>query len=132
MNTLKNITIFDSLVFLLCVVFAILVQSKMIPENNNRDKIFIALMISSVIFILGNVAPKIPYNRYTGLRLPWTITNEHAWIVAHRVLGYLSLPLGIIYIAGVAAGIDFELLTLVVIIIWIGVPGILSYISRYK
>lgn len=35
----------------------------------------------------GNLAPKLPFSRHTGLRLPWTAADEDTWIVAHRILG---------------------------------------------
>lgn len=132
MRTLKNVTAFNGLIFVVCIMFVIMKEHGFIQRGSDDNKYFATLIVSLVIVILGNISPKIPHNRYTGLRLPWTVNNEKAWIVAHRILGYLSLSIAIIYIACVAANIDFELLTLSVMMIWIGVHGVLSYISIHK
>ena len=89
-------------------------------------------IVAAVIFFSGNIAPKLPYSKHTGLRLPWTVTDEETWVVAHRVLAYVSIPLGIAYIAGVSVIENFEILTLATIILWVGIPGGLSYLFFHK
>ncbi len=51
-----------------------------------------------MVFI-GIVSPKLPYNRHTGLRLPWTVRDEDTWKNAHRILGFISFPMVLLYIA---------------------------------
>lgn len=36
--------------------------------------------------VAGNIAPKLPFNRYVGFRLPWTVTDEDTWIFTHRLV----------------------------------------------
>ena len=69
-----------------------------------------------------------PFSRHTGLRLPWTVADEDTWTVAHRLVGYLSLPLALVYLAGLSLTAQFEVLTLGVFLLWVGVPGLLSYL----
>lgn len=86
----------------------------------------------AVLLFLGNLAPKLPFSRHTGLRLPWTVADEDTWTVAHRLVGYLSLPLALVYLAGLSLTAQFEALTLGVFLLWVGVPGLLSYLYFRK
>lgn len=82
----------------------------------------IAVMLMAVI---GNVAPKIPFNRYMGLRLPWTIRDEDTWKVAHKLLGYITFPIVLILILGSLLG-DTQSFIQYSILAWIGIPGLYS------
>lgn len=128
MKTLSSITIFNIVVLAICVFASILIGTGFWQISENGEKYFAALIVAAVILFSGNIAPKLPYSKHTGLRLPWTILDEDTWTVAHRILGYISIPLGIVYIAGVPIIENFTLLTFVIIILWIGIPGALSYI----
>lgn len=96
----------------------------------HSDKLLI-IGLAIFIIIFGNIAPKIPFNRYMGLRLPWTIRDEDTWKIAHKITGYLAFPIGFImiicsfffkaqYIAGVG------------ILSWILIPGLYSLWFYYK
>ena len=129
MKTLKGVTIFNIAVLVVCVLTAILIGTEI---SENGEKYFAATIVAAVIFFSGNIAPKLPYSKHTGLRLPWTVTDEETWVVAHRVLAYVSIPLGIAYIASVSVIENFEILTLATIILWVGIPGGLSYLFFHK
>lgn len=116
MKTLKLVTVFNSGIFIACVVFAVLLATDVVQLDDN-EKYFAAAIVSAVMLFLGNVAPKLPFSSHTGLRLPWTVTDENTWIVAHRILGYVSIPLAFVYLAGVSAISNFEIWTLVVIVL---------------
>lgn len=131
-KTLKGVTIFNTVVLVICVFVAILIGTDFWKISENGEKYFAATIVAAVIFFSGNIAPKLPYSKHTGLRLPWTIADEETWVVAHRILAYASIPLGITYIAGVSVIANFEILTLVIIILWIGIPGGLSYLFFRK
>nr|WP_279285788.1 SdpI family protein [Clostridium perfringens] len=79
----------------------------------------------------GNLAPKIPFNRYMGLRLPWTVRDEDTWRVAHRILGYVSFPIGIVMFV---LSFFFKVETIVVtgVLTWIIIPSIYSLVFYYK
>jgi uncharacterized membrane protein len=81
--------------------------------------------------VVGNTAPKLPFNRHLGLRLPWTVRDEETWNVAHRVLGYVTFPLVICFLVSIQF---FELKTCVIatILSWILIPGLISGIFFWK
>ncbi len=102
---------------------------KSIPKRNLD--IIIVLVLALYIMAFGNVAPKIPFNRYLGLRLPWTIRDEDTWRIAHRVLGYISFPIGII-MAIASSYFDIEQIVLWAVVLWIIIPGGYSGYFYYK
>ena len=77
------------------------------------------------MILIGNTAPKIPFNRYMGLRLPWTVRDESTWKVAHKLLGYITFPLVIILIIGSIFGDSIALIKYC-LITWIIIPGAYS------
>lgn len=125
-RTMKWITIFNLLLLALCV------GAVWLQENGHLGEIeesWLAMgLVMAILLVLGNLAPKIPFNRYTGLRLPWTIRDEDTWRLAHRVLGYISFPLAFLYSALLLCGVGIETSTGIVILSWIAVPGGISYI----
>ena len=82
--------------------------------------------------IIGNTSPKLPFNRYMGLRLPWTIRDEETWRVAHRWLGYLTFPIIIIMLTAFLLGVKVNDVATYGIITWIAIPGIYSGWIYYK
>ena len=125
-RTMKWITIFNLLLLALCVGAVWLQQNGRLGEIE-ESRLAIGIVMT-VLLVLGNLAPKIPFNRYTGLRLPWTIRDEDTWRLAHRMLGYISFPLAFLYAALLLCGVGIETSTGVVIISWIAIPGVISYI----
>jgi uncharacterized membrane protein len=92
---------------------------------------FIELTIIIVVMIgIGNVAPKLPFNRYMGLRLPWTIRDEKTWKVAHRILGYLAFPIVIIILIG-GLMVNAEEFAKWGLIAWVVIPSIYSCFYYY-
>ena len=94
------------------------------------DKLLI-IGVAIFIMIFGNIAPKIPFNRYMGLRLPWTIRDEETWKVAHKITGYLAFPIGILMIiccfffkAQYVAGVG--------VLSWVLIPGLYSLWFYYR
>ena len=78
-----------------------------------------------VMVVIGNAAPKIPFNRYMGLRLPWTIRDEATWRAAHKLLGAITFPLVCILIIGSIFGEPAAFIKYT-IIAWVAIPGIYS------
>ena len=93
---------------------------------------FAMVFLSCIIIFMGIMAPKLPYNRHIGLRLPWTVQDEGTWRMAHRILGYISLPVVLLYIACAWTIPYFEVVSTAAMIIWIGIPGIISLVYFYK
>lgn len=135
LKTLRFVTLFDVFLLLLCIGAALLAEAGIVGRNETADKYFAAALILAIMLILGNLAPKLPFTRHTGLRLPWTVTDEETWIVAHRILGYISLPLALVYLAGIPAVPDFKALSVIIFLLWIGIPSGLSllfYVRKFR
>lgn len=145
LKTLKGVTIFTASYFAAIVLFAVAVGNGVLdrfivgmPESTliTYVKFLMALILAVAMLFFGNVAPKIPFNRYTGLRLPWTVRDEDTWIVAHRVLSYISIPLAILLFANVCTDMPLDIYVkywwLGAVILWIGIPGIISGVFYYK
>ena len=124
-RTLLWVTLMDLLVLAFGMGAAYLSSNGYLGKTG--QEIVAAAVILAVMLIGGNVAPKIPFNRYTGLRLPWTVRDADTWRLAHRVLGYVSFPLAFAYVALLLGGVGMETATLSVVILWVGIPGLLSY-----
>lgn len=92
------------------------------------------LLASGLIFIfmvtLGKLSPDLPFNRYIGLRLPWTIRDREVWEIAHKILGYVSFPIAFLQLA-IALIIKSELVIPLAIAAWIIIPGLYSLIFCY-
>lgn len=131
-KTLRFITVFNVVVVLGLVLFGFLVENEIIKLSEESTPLVLPIIFASLMIVFGNIAPKIPYNRYTGLRLPWTVSDEDAWIVAHRILGYISMPCGVLCFAGIGNLKASVFIPLVMLFIWILVPATLSYIFFYQ
>lgn len=126
------VTMFGIILIFSIAVFIVLIKTDAIRVSDSQEKLIAAAIVSVVIIFSGIVSPGLPYNRHIGLRLPWTVQNEGAWNIAHRVLGVISIPLGLIYISLAFFAGNMGLLTLVVVAIWIGVPGLISFLYMYR
>jgi len=87
--------------------------------------------ISVFMLVFGNLAPKIPFNRYLGLRLPWTVRDEETWRLAHKLVGYTAFPLAVIQFV-LSFFIKAETVVPVCILLWVGIPGLYSGWYFYK
>lgn len=127
MRTLNRLTI---LIIIIGCIFSILSPIK-ISLDPKTNEILLVGLCSIFIMFFGNLAPKIPFNRYMGLRLPWTVRDEDTWRVAHRILGYVSFPIGIVMFVLL---FFFKSETIVVtgILTWIIIPSIYSLVFYYK
>lgn len=125
-RTMKWITVFNGVLLLLCIGVVWLGENGYLG-NVSEEWLAVAL-VSVVMVVLGNLAPKIPFNRYTGLRLPWTVRDEDTWRLAHRILGYISFPLVFLYGALLLSGVEIGTATGVVIFSWIVIPGGISFL----
>ena len=131
-GSFKIVTIFNILLITLIAVFGILIKTELIRISDNKEELFAAAIVSVVIIFSGIISPRLPYNRHIGLRLPWTVQNEGAWNIAHRVLGIISIPLGLAYMSLTFFVSNMDSLTLIVVAIWIGVPGLISFLYAYR
>ena len=91
------------------------------------ERMFANAFIIIIIVWFGNIAGKIPFNRYIGLRLPWLLADEETWNIGHRLLEYCSLPLAIIYL-GLIPFVNNKNLAICIVALWIIIPGVISYL----
>lgn len=131
-KTLRITTIFNVGILMLGVVTAILIATDMITFTENGERAFAMLLVACIMIFAGIVSPRLPFTRHTGLRLPWTVRDKDTWNLAHRIIGYISLPLALLYVACSLTIEDFEMVTLITMLIWIGVPGGISYLYFWK
>lgn len=124
---LNMLTIF---IAILCFMFASSSTNSQISITEDNKTLVIGL-ISIFIMFFGNLSPKIPFNRYLGLRLPWTIRDEETWKVAHRLVGYSSFPIAIIMFV-MSFFIDGNIVGITGVLTWVMIPSIYSYIFYYK
>jgi len=127
MRFLNRVTIFIVITF---SIFAMISPSRNYIASKNSEIIIIGL-VSLFIMIFGNLSPKIPFNRYLGLRLPWTIRDEDTWKAAHKILGYLAFPVAIGMFAS-SFFFSIHKVAATCILVWIIVPSIYSLIFYYK
>ena len=127
-KTLRSITVFNVIVAAGLIVFTVLMEKEIIRLSEESARFVLPVIFSVLMIVFGNAAPKIPHNRYTGLRLPWTVSDEETWIVAHRILGYLSFPCGILSLAGVSDLRASVYIPMTLLTVWILVPAALSYL----
>lgn len=120
-TTLCNISI-----LIIGIVFAFLSAVDVITFSENGEKLFAMVLLSCIMVFIGIVSPKLSYNRHTGLRLPWTVRDEDTWKIAHRILGFISFPMVLLYIACALTISDFEIVSVVTMLIWISIPGRIS------
>lgn len=96
-GALRAATIFDAVVLLLVLTVAALDKTALAALSEDGERLLAAVIMCGIMLFGGFISPRLPYNRHTGLRLPWTVRDEDTWNVAHRVLGYISLPMTMLY-----------------------------------
>lgn len=128
-KTIKSVTKLNIGLIILVALSMTLEPVKSIPKENLN--MIITLVLALYIMSFGNIAPKIPFNRYLGFRLPWTVRDEETWRIAHRLLGYLSIPIGVFMIIA-SFYFNMEQVVLWSVALLILIPGIYSGYFYYK
>ena len=131
-GVLRTTTIFNIIVLVIGIIFAVLQSFDSFTFSENGEKMVAMGLVSCVMIFTGTISTKLPYNRHTGLRLPWTVCDKDTWNVAHRILGYISLPIVLLYLACTATISNFEMVTLCAMVVWIGIPSMMSYLFFQK
>ncbi|WP_343102098.1 SdpI family protein [Romboutsia sp. MSSM.1001216sp_RTP31141st1_G3_RTP31141_220114] len=129
-KTFRFLNIFNISIVILCFIFALSSPNNQLSITENNKNLVICFMSVFMMFF-GNLSPKIPFNRYLGLRLPWTIRDEETWKIAHKLVGYLSFPIAtIMFIASFF--FNGDIVGIIGILTWIIVPSIYSFIFYSK
>lgn len=127
LGILKTTTVFDILLLLAGIAFSALTVLDIVKFSQHSEQMFAMTLIASMMIFAGIVSPRLPFTRHTGLRLPWTVRDE-----AHRILGYISLPAALLYIACAITVPNFETVTACAVLIWLGIPSLFSAVYFYK
>lgn len=89
--------------FLIAVVHASIIYAAATGTGMSLAGMSATLYASCLfLIVLGNFIAKSRSNFFLGVRTPWTLSSEHAWIAANRTAGWLCVLTGI---AGAATGL---------------------------
>lgn len=132
LGVLRLTTLVNIGILVVVMGVAALIEMDVLHFSEASEKLFAMVLVTGLIVFSGLVSPKLPFTRHTGLRLPWTVSDEDTWNVAHRIIGIISVPLAILYIACALTLPNFETVTVVTVLLWIAIPGGLSYLYYWK
>ena len=127
-GVLKFSTIFDIIVLILAAAFIVLSKTGAIPALVNYEEMFAVGITVCIILVLGIICPKLPFSRHTGLRLPWTVQDEDTWNLAHRIIGFISPPTVLFYIAALLLFNNVTVISIIVVLSWVAIPSFASLI----
>ena len=132
---LKVVTIFDGVLFAGLVVLSVLVGTERVVFSQTQEKWLLVGLFSCLLLFAGAVSPRLPFQRHTGLRLPWTVLDEPTWNLAHKILGMIALPITVLYVAAALSCKDLDAVARVsvgALLLYIAIPGLLSLIFYLK
>ncbi|MEG0331778.1 MAG: SdpI family protein [Clostridium sp.] len=116
--------------FILISIYMISTSSTEITITDSNKYIIIFLAALYIVFF-GNLSAKIPFNRYLGLRVPWTVYDEETWNIAHKILSIISLPISILMIT-MSFILNGEIVFTFGILTWIIIPSLYSLFFYFK
>ena len=124
---LRLTTVFSAVFLVLGLGVSALLGLGILTLSQRQEELLAAALVACLMVFASLISPKLPFNRHTGLRLPWTVADEGAWRAAHETLGVLSLPAALLYLACILAFPDGETVTLCAVAAWLGIPALRSY-----
>jgi uncharacterized membrane protein len=66
------------------------------------DLRLVIIAVGVFLIVVGNVMPKIPPNRFAGVRLPYTFASRQSWWATNRAGGWLLVILGALLVVSAA------------------------------
>ena len=130
-ETLKMVTSFNLLLVAFIIIYIIMIQTKIIQIYDEQESVLASIILAIIILVLGNISPCLPFTKYTGLRLPWTVADEDTWIIAHRLLGYCSYPIGLCVLVTCFVSVsssERDSICVALFLLWIFIPATISFI----
>ena len=144
-RTFRFVTVFTVGYVLLVLGFAVAAKNGVFDKyledlsEERMDTVFkllMAALAAAPVVFYGNVSQKLPLDRYTGFRLPWTVRDEGAWLIANRLLGYLSVPVALALFIAVPTPMSLDrymkLWWLGCLLVWMLIPAALSGIYFWR
>ena len=135
MKVLKAATVFNAVFLAVLIVFCGLLQAEVIALTEQQKSYLLMGIFSCVFLFFGALSPRLPFQRHTGLRLPWTVQDEETWILAHKIIGVIALPITLLYLAAALILFDIQSIGIVSVIAmgaYIGIPAMISLIFFWK
>lgn len=135
LKPLRWTTVFDLALLAITAVLIVLRQASGMAMPLKTEKWIAAIIASAVMLFGGYISPRLPYNRHTGLRLPWTLQDEEAWNTAHKVIGCISIPCVLLNLAANMAIARAEIASILIMALWIAVPSVISliwFLKKYR
>ncbi len=136
LRAVRAVTIFNFAVIAALFAGIGLAQSGLVTLREGEIQALLTFCVTVIMLFFGFISPRLPFNRYTGLRLPWTVRDEDTWNLAHRILGYLALPMALLYLAAcwsVGSSVEaWGCATMCALLLWAAIPGVLSLIFFWK
>ena len=70
--------------------------------GGNLSFAIIGYAVAALLIVLGNFIAKSRSNWFLGVRTPWSLSSEHAWVAANRTAGWLMVLTGLAAAATIA------------------------------
>lgn len=135
MKALKVATIFNATLLVMLVVCCGLMQAGVFALTDQQESWLAVGIVACLLLFFGAISPRLPYQRHTGLRLPWTVSDEETWNLAHKIIGIIALPITLLYLAVAWTLPDVESIgkaSAGAVLLYIGIPGIVSLAFYWK
>lgn len=138
MKALKVATVFSAVFIVILIGLCGLLQANVITLTQRQESYLLMGIFSCVFLFFGGLSPRLPFQRHTGLRLPWTVRDEDTWNLAHKIIGVISLPITLLYLAAALAASNLAgiesvgKLSGIAIVLYIVIPGMISLIFFWR
>lgn len=115
-----------------CVLGVVMYNMATLHLLNMQKWTFI--IVGVLFIVMGNLTPKIPQNKWVGLRTSATLTNKNAWLKANRLMGKTGVIAGVIILLTGFLPASSALYTFlfVVMLAAVLIPVVYAYILKYK
>lgn len=132
-HSISIICISVAILLLVIIGYIILKDFQIIVLSDSQERIFSEILVFSFIALFGSCANNLPFNRYVGLRLPWTLVDSQTWRYAHKLLHELTFPV-ILFSIAVLKAFPNKSKTLMIwsVLLYLGVPSFFSYLYYKK
>ena len=120
-------------VLLLIIGYIILKDFQIITLSDTQEYFFSEILVFSFMALFGSCANALPFNKYVGLRLPWTLVDYQTWRYAHKLLHELTFP-AILFSIVILKMFPNKSKTLMIwsVLLYLGVPSFFSYLYYKK
>lgn len=130
-----SISMCISVVVLLLIIvgYIILKDFQIITLSDTQEYFFSEILVFSFMALFGSCANALPFNKYVGLRLPWTLVDYQTWRYAHKLLHELTFP-AILFSIVILKMFPNKSKTLMIwsVLLYLGVPSFFSYLYYKK